>query len=80
MVMPTICLGEHSAAMEYYITTLEGNKRKIISKHSTLQEAFDAGEKVWRSVPKGISVSCIAGTVNEEGDLSGKYQLYKSWF
>lgn len=66
--------------MEYVITILDGNKRKIISCHTTLQEALEAGEIVWTNAPKGVTVSCVGGTFNEAGELSGKYQLYKSWF
>lgn len=66
--------------MEYVITILDGNKRKIISCHTTLQEALEAGEIVWTNAPKGVTVSCVSGTFNEAGELSGKYQLYKSWF
>ncbi len=66
--------------MEYVITILDGNKRKIISRHTTLQEALEAGKIVWTNAPKGVTVSCVDGTVNEAGELIGKYQLYKSWF
>ena len=66
--------------MEYVITILDGDKRKVVSRHTTLQEALEAGEIVWTNAPKGVTVSCVDGTVNEAGELIGKYQLYKSWF
>lgn len=66
--------------MEYVITILDGDKRKVVSRHTTLQEALEAGEIVWTNAPKGVTVSCVVGTFNEAGELDGKYQLYKSWF
>lgn len=66
--------------MEYVITILDDDKRKVVSRHTTLQEALEAGEIVWTNAPKGVTVSCVDGTVNEAGELTGKYQLYKSWF
>ncbi len=66
--------------MEYMITMLDGDKRKVVSRHTSLQEALEAGEIVWSNAPKGVIVSCVDGTVNEAGELDGKYQLYKSWF
>ena len=66
--------------MEYLVTTLRGNDREIISRHSSLQEAMEAGEKIWEEVPKGVTVSCISGTLDDAGRLTGKYLLYNSWF
>jgi len=66
--------------MEYMITILDGDKRKVVSRHTTLQEALEAGEIEWSNAPKGVIVSCVEGTINEAGELEGKYQLYKSWF
>ena len=66
--------------MEYLVTTLRGNDREIISRHSSLQEAMEAGEKIWNEVPKGVIVSCISGTLDEAGKLTGRYLLYNSWF
>ena len=66
--------------MEYLITTVKENDIKIISRHETLEEAMEAGEKIWNEVPKGVSVSCISGTLDEEGRLKGQYLLYNCWF
>ena len=43
--------------MEYVITILDGDKRKVVSRHTTLQEALEAGEIVWTNAPKGVTVS-----------------------
>ena len=66
--------------MEYLITTVKGDDRKIISRHETLEEAKGAGRELWKEVPKGVLVSCISGTVNDEGKIIGKYALYEAWF
>ena len=65
--------------MEYLITTVKGDDRKIISRHETLEEAMEAGEKIWNEVPKGVTVSCISGTLDEAGRLTGQYLLYNRW-
>ena len=64
--------------MEYIITSLNGNDRKIISRHDNLDEAIRAGKLSYEKLK--CTISCISGTVNEDGKIEGKYQLYKTWF
>ena len=66
--------------MNYYITLTHRADSKIISKHDTLDEALIAGKNVYEKSNRGDVVSCISGTIGEDGNIEGKYRLYKSWF
>ncbi len=66
--------------MEYIITSLKGDKMTVVSRHQDLNDAMKAGKTAWENAPKGTTISCIKGNINEEGDVTGQYQLYNCWF
>ena len=53
--------------MEYIITSLNGNDRKVISRHKTLEEAMAAGKISYETLK--CTISCISETVNEDGQI-----------
>lgn len=64
--------------MEYIITTLEPNgKREILSKHTNLDDALAAGKLSYEKLKRHIS--CISGTIDENGKVKGEYKFYRSW-
>ena len=67
--------------MEYLITVYDGddgNKRKVISRHSNLDDALKAGKETRDKLH--CMVSCISGTIDENGYVVGKYNFYNAWF
>ena len=68
--------------MEYLITVFDddedGNKRRVVSKHSNLDDAMRAGKEAQKKYH--CMVSCISGNVDENGYVTGKYTFYNSWF
>ena len=65
--------------MEYIVTIFEdGNKRKVISRHTDLNEAMEAGKRTYEKL--NCMVSLISGNIDDDGKTEGKYILYKSWF
>lgn len=66
--------------MVYYITVVNGNNRRIISKHENLAEALEKGKSVFKTTGKDELVDCISGEIDENGKIIGKYRLIQTWF
>lgn len=65
--------------MEYIVTLLTNEGRKILSKHDTLEEATKAGKSALMNTKRGDMISVISGKINDDGKIEGKYTLYQSW-
>lgn len=66
--------------MDYIITVTKGNDRKVVSRHTNLDDAIAAGKSIFEKSNRGEVVSCITGKVNSDGKIEGQYRLIKSWF
>ena len=66
--------------MDYYITIVKGNDRRIVSKHDNLEKEKKKGKSVFEEAKKGELVSCISGKVDENGKIVGQYRFYEAWF
>lgn len=65
--------------MKYYITSVRGNDRIIISEHNNKEEALKAGKEAFEKSKRDEVISCITGKV-VNGKIEGQYRLVKSWF
>lgn len=64
--------------MEYIITTLDpSGKREVLSRHANLDDALEAGKLHYKKLKQHIS--CISGTIGEDGKIKGEYKFYHSW-
>ena len=66
--------------MEYIIMITARNKRKILSRHKTLEDAMTAGKSAYEKSNRGEVISCISGKIDDDGKIEGQYKLYESWF
>ena len=67
--------------MEYLITAMrKDGTREILSRHTDKEEALEAGRQAFLKAEKGALISCISGTLDENGNTIGKYLFYDSWF
>ena len=57
----------------------DGKERKILSQHEDKTEALEAGKKAWQKAPKGTTICCINGTLDENRNIKGQYRLYEVW-
>lgn len=55
------------------------SKTEIIKKYPTKDAAMEDGKKIFAESEKGTTVSCIKGNIGEDGQVTGKYLLYKHW-
>ena len=74
----TLFNGEYG--MEYIITILNGNDRRVVSRHDNLDDAIKAGKSAYEKSNRGEVVSCITGKINDDGRIEGQYRLIDSWF
>lgn len=65
--------------MEYYVTLLVNNKDKVLSRHSSLDEAMNAGKSAHLTSKRGETISVVSGKIGEDGAIEGRYNLYHSW-
>ena len=66
--------------MEYIITVVNGNDRRVVSRHNNLDDALKAGKLTYNNTKRGEVVSCIVGKVSDDGKIDGQYKLLESWF
>ena len=66
--------------MEYVITVINGNTRRVISRHDNLEDAYKAGEEAYGKAKKDEYVDCITGNISDNGKIEGVYKLYHLWY
>ena len=66
--------------MEYVITAIDGNTRRVISRHDNLDDAYKAGEKAYANAEKGEYIDCITGNISDDGTIEGYYKLIHLWY
>lgn len=64
--------------MEYVVITTKGNNVEVLSRHSDYDSALAAGKSSYEKLNRTVSI--ISGNINDKGEITGKYKLYKSWF
>lgn len=66
--------------MEYVITAIDGNTRRVISRHDNLDDAYKAGENAYANSEKGEYIDCITGNISDDGAIEGYYKLIHLWY
>lgn len=55
-------------------------RQKVVSRHKTKEEAYQAGEKAFKEIAKkGEFIDCITGNVADDGTITGRFNFYKMW-
>lgn len=65
--------------MQYNIVFINSEGRKLISRHSDLEEAKKAGKAYFEKTKRGEAVICMSGKIDDDGNIEGKYILYEAW-
>lgn len=63
----------------YIVTLTTGNDKKVICECDSFNKAESEAKKVYEKSPRGSVTSIITGKI-ENGKISGKYTLLKSWY
>lgn len=65
--------------MDYFITSTKGNDKKILSRHSSYEDALASGELAFKEAKHDEVISCIQAELDADGKIKGKYRLFETW-